>query len=170
MGKVFIKMRGLGYVVWQTRHMFYHVLIGLVWAWFLRERWHEFNPKWIWTAAIGSVFPDIDHFQYFFTYGRNDRYTKEIFSLIKHRHWRMLFYFVATGHKLNTNLSYHNIYVVIMLIAGSIAASFFDWRFGVVLFGAMVSHYLFDMSDDLVQLGTVNPNWKRWGRQKKRKG
>lgn len=158
------KVRGAGFILWQSRHMAYHVMLGLLWAWFLRERWGEFNARWVWTAVIGSVLPDIDHFYYFFGYGRHDTYTQTVFSHVKKGEWRKLFYFVATGHKNNTSLSYHNIYVagILALVAG--LASFLDWRIGVVLFGAMVSHFLFDIADDVVQLGEMNDNWKRWGR------
>lgn len=161
------RFRGLGFILWQTRHMAYHVMLGLLWAWFLREMWGEFNIRWIATAVVGSVLPDIDHIHYFLSYGRNDTYTQQIFAFIKHHEWRKLFAFVATGHKTNTSLSYHNIYVVVLLIGGAVIASFVDWQIGVVLFGAMVSHYLFDMADDVVQLGGINRNWMRWGRPKK---
>ena len=158
------RIRGVGFILWQSRHMGYHVLLGLVWAWFLRERWGEFNPKWVWTAVGGSVLPDIDHINYFLGYGRKDSYTQQVWNYLKNRQWRNLAYFIATGHKLNTNLSYHNVYMVAILILLSVVASFFDWQVGVILFGAMVGHYLFDMVDDVVQLGSINPNWKRWGR------
>lgn len=163
-GRAIAKVKGMGYILWQSRHMAYHVMLGFLWAWFLRERWGEFNPKWIWTAVIGSLIPDADHLNYFFRYGRNDTYTRQIFSHIKHRQWRMLFYFLATGHKFNTSLSYHNIYMVGFFLTLSVIASRIDWEVGVVLFGAMILHYLFDMFDDIVQLGGINPNWKRWGR------
>lgn len=166
MRRTFARVRGLGFVLWQTRHMVYHVMLGLLWAWFLRERWGEFNPKWIWTAVVGSVLPDVDHLNYFFGYGKRDSYTQQIMSYLRNREWRNLFYFISTGHKYNTSLSYHNIYVMVLLAAFAVSASFIDWQVGVVLFGAMVSHYLFDMADDIVQLGGINPNWKRWGRPK----
>ena len=41
---------------------------------------------------------------------------------------------------------------------------FVDWNAGVILFGAMLLHYLFDIADDIVTLGQINPNWKRWGK------
>lgn len=164
MRKTFARVRGLGYILWQARHMAYHVMLGLLWSWFLRERWGEFNPKWIASAVIGSVLPDIDHIIYFLGYGRSDIYTQRIFSYIRNHEWRNLFSFVSTGHKTNTNLTYHNIYVMVILMIGAALASLFDWQVGVVLFGAMVSHYLFDLADDVVQLGGINPNWKRWGR------
>ena len=60
------RIKGLGFILWQTRHMVYHVMLGLLWAWFLRERWGEFNPKWIAMAVVGSLLPDLDHLNYFF--------------------------------------------------------------------------------------------------------
>lgn len=166
MRRTFARVKGLGFVLWQTRHMAYHVMLGLLWAWFLRERWGEFNPKWVWTAVVGSVLPDVDHLNYFFGYGRRDSYTQQIFSYLRNHEWRSLFHFMSTGHKYNTSLSYHNIYVMALLAVFAACASLIDWQVGVVLFGAMVSHYLFDMADDIVQLGGINPNWKRWGRPK----
>lgn len=158
------RVRGMGFILWQSRHMAYHVMLGLLWAWYLRELWKQFNLLWIWTAVVGSLLPDLEHIYYFLGYGRRDSYSKQVFSHIRKGEWRMLFYFVSTGHKFNTSLSYHNIYVVGILIVLSTVASYVDWHIGVVLFGAMVSHYLFDMADDLLQLGEINPNWRRWGR------
>ncbi|MEK7533360.1 MAG: hypothetical protein AAB542_02895 [Patescibacteria group bacterium] len=166
MHKTFIRVKGLGYMLWQARHMAYHVMLGLLWAWFLRERWGVFNLTWIVTAAVGSLLPDVDHIYYFFGYGRRDSYTQQMFGLIRRNEWSRLFHFIATNHKNNTNLSYHNIYVVILLALFAGAASLVDWQTGVVLFGAMVLHYLFDIADDIVQLGGINSNWKRWGRPK----
>ncbi|EKD87425.1 MAG: hypothetical protein ACD_36C00086G0003 [uncultured bacterium] len=162
----FARVKGLGFILWQSRHMGYHVLLGLVWAWFLREKWGSFNPKWVWTAIIGSLLPDIDHLQYFLGYGKQETYTKQIVGFLKARQWRSLAHFIATGHKYNTNLSYHNIYIVVILLGLALVSSRIDWEVGVILFGAMILHYLLDIFDDIVQLGTVNPNWKRWGKQK----
>ena len=149
------RIKVAGYVFWQSRHMIYHVMLGLLWAWTLGGRWE--------IAVLGSLLPDVDHLNYFFRYGKNDTYTQQVFSHIKNRQWRMLFYVLATGHKFNTSLSYHNIYTVGVFLVLSVIASVIDWGSGVVLFGAMILHYLFDMVDDVIQLGSMNPNWKRWG-------
>lgn len=169
MRRTIAKIRGLGFVLWHARHMGYHVLIGLVWAWIMREVWGQFNPKWILTSVAGSLLPDLDHLNYFIGYGRRDSYTKIIFDMLKNRQWRELALFVATGHKYNTNLAYHNYYTLIFLALLTAISSYFDWQSGFILFGAMVGHYLFDIFDDFVQLGQVNANWMRWGRARKSK-
>jgi hypothetical protein len=43
----------------------------------------------------------------------------------------------------------------------------YDSRFWVILFGAMLTHYAYDIFEDVLILGHVNPNWKRLGRSKK---
>ena len=160
------RIRGLGYIVWQSRHMAYHMLIGLGWAWFLRERWGEFNTRWILISVVGSVLPDIEHIYYFLGYGRQDAYAKSVLGLLHHHQWRELFLYVSTKHKHNTSLAYHNIYTLFAFILVGLLASYSEWQVGVILFGAMASHYIFDMSDDVFLLGALNPNWKRWGRKR----
>lgn len=160
------RIRGMGYMLWTGKHELFHVLLGLMWAWVMRERWNEFNPKWIGTAVLGSLLPDIDHFVYFFTYGRRDPYTKAIFTFLKNKEWRVLVKFLSKGHKYNTNLTFHNYYVTAVLFVGCAAAYLYDWRVGVILFGAMLTHYLYDIVEDIFLIGHVNPNWKRIGRGK----
>ncbi|MBI5619677.1 metal-dependent hydrolase [Candidatus Gottesmanbacteria bacterium] len=160
------RIKGLGFILWHARHNFYHVMVGLVWAWFLRERWHEFNARWIWLSVFGSLLPDVDHMIYFWGYGRNDGYTKQIKAFLKNKQWRLVTLFMETGHKHNTNLSWHNYYFMLLLFALALVSSVYEWRVGVILFGAMLLHYLFDIADDVLTLGAINPNWKRWGREK----
>lgn len=167
MRKGFARVKGLGFMVWHARHEFYHVLLGLLWSWYLRERWNEFNRGWIWLSIFASLLPDIDHLFYFLGYGRKDSYTSQIKSLLKTHQWRTLTVFIESGHKQNTNLASHNYYVMILFLATSILSSLYSWRVGVILFGAMFIHYVFDIVDDLIQLGTVNANWKRWGNGRK---
>jgi hypothetical protein len=158
------KMKGILYVAWHAKHMVFHVLIALLWAWVLRERWQEFNVSWIIIAVIGGLLPDIDHLIYFFTYGKNDPYTRSVMTFFKKGEWRVLTTYLEHEHKHNTNLTFHNYYTAIALVVVSLLSSQYDWRTGVILFGSMVTHYAFDIIEDILLLGHVNPNWKRWGR------
>lgn len=162
MSRSIARLKGLGFILWQTRHEFYHVLVGLMWAWFLRELWQQFNSRWITLTILGSLLPDLDHFVYFLTYGKRDWYTKQIRKFLREHEWRTLWKFVASGHKYNTSLATHNYFFMTFLAALSLASFFYDFKTGVILFGAMFGHYLFDVIDDLVILGYVNANWKRF--------
>lgn len=167
MRRSIMKIKGFGYILWHAKHELFHVLLGLMWAWILREAWHEVNSVWIVTAIVGSLLPDIDHLFYFFTYGRKDPYTKSIRGLIRDKEWRRLVKFIEIGHKHNTSLAFHNIYVIAGMLAVSAISFFFDWRTATVLFGSMVTHYAFDILEDIILLGRINSNWLRFGRPKK---
>ncbi len=158
------RIKGLGYILWHTRHHAYHLLIGLIWAWTLREVWQEFQPKWIVLSLIASELPDIDHLLYFLTYGRQDPYSKLVKSLFANHEWRLLWYTIDTGHKYNTNLATHNYFTILVLTGLSLIAFIFERQSSVVFLGSMVLHYVFDIVDDLLILGSINPNWKRWGK------
>jgi hypothetical protein len=166
MNRSLARIKGIGFILWHARHLLYHALLGVAWAWFLRERWHEFSPKWLTLSVAGSLLPDAEHFYYFLTYGKKDAYTQKIFRAVKHHEWRFLTVFIESGHKYNTNLAFHNIYVVLILLLATSVCFLFDWNAWVVLFGAMIIHYLFDIGDDYITLGYLNSNWKRWGKRK----
>lgn len=159
------RMRGVGFILWHARHEVYHVLLGLLWAWFLRERWHELNPRWIGWSIVASLLPDVDHLLYFFVYGKRDAYSRQVRAFLRAGEWRNLAVFVENGHKNQTNLASHNYYIMVLLLGSALVSSLIEWRLGVVLFGAMFIHYVFDLVDDLFMLGYVNANWKRWGKK-----
>ncbi len=158
------RIKGVGFILWHARHEFYHILLGLLWAWFLRERWNEFSPRWIGWSVFASLLPDADHLFYFFSYGKRDTYTTQVKILLRTRQWRNLMTFMENGHKQQTGLASHNYYFMAILLGSALLSSFYEWRLGIVLFGAMIVHYVFDIADDLVMLGHINPNWRRWGR------
>lgn len=167
MGHSVTRIKGLGYILWHTRHHAYHMLIGVLWAWILREVWGEFQLRWLFLSIIASELPDADHILYFLSYGKHDPYSKLVKSLFANHQWRLLWYTVDTGHKYNTNLATHNYFTIIVLTALSFIAFIFDHQSSVVFLGSMVLHYVFDIADDLYILGSINSNWKRWGKIKK---
>ena len=154
------RVRGIGFILWHARHMFYHMLLGVVWAWILREWWSQFNPRWFIVSIFGSLLPDSEHLIYFLTYGRKDAYTRNIRAFLRNHQWRIVTVFIEKGHKHNTRLRFHNVYIILFLLALTTICLLFDWNSWVVLFGAMVIHYVFDIFDDFVTLGRINSNWK----------
>ena len=135
-------------MVWHSKHMIVHVLLGLRWATFLLGR-GDITFHWIAVATFGSLLPDIEHIMYFLTYGRHDEYTQQLFRLLKSRQWTCAFRYCETGHKTNTKLYYHNFYTVGFLILLCVISLMVDlFSFG-LLIGSMVSHYLFDAAEDM---------------------
>lgn len=160
------RLRGLGYALWHARHELYHVLIALVWAWVLREWWNEFSWRYVFLSIFASLLPDIEHLFYWFGYGKSTSYVQHIIYLFRSHQWRLLVKTMENGHKEQTFLAFHNIYFVGCLLGGTLIAWTFDWNAGFLVFGAMVIHYLFDIFDDIMTLGKLNPNWKRWHKPK----
>lgn len=163
-----IKTIGIDFITC-GKHIFTHILIGLVYAWFLREWWQELSIPYTVLAAFGSVMIDLDHVIYFFTYGRKEWYAQEVRKLLKQGQLRSLMYFLKTNHKYNAGLATHNIYFLAGFFLLSLVSFQFDWKSGVVIFGAIVLHLLLDILDDLWVLGYLNPNWKRLRRIKNSK-
>ncbi len=161
------KVKSVAWLVWHTKHEITHILLGLAWAWFLRELWGQFNPRWIWLSLFASLAPDLDHVIYFYTYGRHDPYSKIIRYYLRHFQLRNLWVTIENGHKQLTSLATHNLFTIGFLLIISTVSYFYEWQTAVILFGAMLLHYAFDILDDLVILGSLNPNWKRIGRGKK---
>jgi len=168
MRRSFVRIKGMGYILWHGKHEVIHILLALLWAWALRELWNEFSVRWVVIAMFGGLLPDIDHVFYYITNRKHDPYAKLVVQFLKQHEWRIVAQFIETTHKYNTNLSFHNIYVAVLLFGLCAASYVFDWRASTVLFGAMVTHYLYDIVDDILVLGYLNPNWKRLGKMKSR--
>ncbi len=167
MHAVSFRLKTILHIIWHLKHELIHILLGVAWVSMLHSIWQSTVFEWVGISILGSLIPDIDHLIYFFTYGRNDAYTKQIFSLLRKKEWKKVVVFIEIGHKHNTNLSFHNIYVVSTLVAMTGVLYYLDYRFLAVFVGSMVTHFLFDIGEDLALLGYINKNWTRFGPPKK---
>ncbi len=158
------RIRGAGFILWHARHLLYHVLLGLVWAWLLREIWQEFDIRFVLTSVFFALLPDVEHVWYFVTYGKSATYTQSIKNLIRSRQWRKVAVFIEHGHKDQTELQFHNIYTIGLLLVFLAMSIVWDVRIVTVAAGSSVIHYVFDIFDDVMILGYVNRNWTRWGK------
>ncbi len=154
------KIKRVPFIVWYSKHELTHILLGLVYAWFLRELWNQFSWHYLWLSIFGSLVIDADHLAYAFTYGRHDIYSVEVRRILKQGQIGTLFKFWRDNHKHNTGLATHNMYILGFCLILGLISLFFDWKVRTVLFGAIVLHLLFDIIDDLWVLGRVNDNWK----------
>lgn len=164
MRKAFGKIRGFGYLFWHGRHMFYHLLLGCLWMWVVQEGTGIYSTHLLFVSLLGSVFPDFEHLLFFATYGKKDAYTAWVKSYVKHGDWRVLVRFLEKGHKFNTKLQFHNVFILALCCC--MTGVFYQVRMpaGYVFFGSMSLHFIFDIFDDLGKFGRLNKNWFRWGK------
>lgn len=166
MKRAVTRIRGLGYMLWHARHMIYHLLFGATWVWVVYDQFGIYQPGFLLLSLLASVLPDFEHLLFFVTYGKKDSYTTWIKGYIKNKDWRVLVRFMEQGHKYNTKLQYHNVYVLAIMMVCTMLSYLIHWYYVFVFFGAVSIHYWFDVFDDLATLGKLNQNWFRWGRSK----
>lgn len=161
------RIKRVPYVLWYGKHELTHVLIGLLFAWFLRELWNEFSLKYGLFTIIGSLIIDLDHGFYLFFYGKHDQYALEAKKFLRQGQIGTLFKYFQDNHKNNTSLATHNIYFIGFFALISIGAFWLDMRSSLAFFGAVVLHLLYDVLDDLWVKGYINENWKHLRRRKR---
>jgi hypothetical protein len=111
-------------------------------------------------AIFCSFLPDIDHFIYIFTYGKDSEYGSEANQLIKSGQWTELKLYAKTKHKELTGLFSHNIGMAfISLFLFFLFTYFLHKPISAVASLAIFSHFLYDIVEDKVLLGKLNPNW-----------
>lgn len=164
----FRRARLLFFIIWNSLHEITHLIIGYIFYTIAVKTYFPDSISWflLFFCLFGSLFPDIDHLLYFFIYGKKKEYAM-IVKLIFHQNgFREMYKYIKHNHKKQTYLISHNLLTVIFL--GLITwSSFVDRNIYIFTFvGAMITHFLADMVDDLIYLGGLNPNWYlRFGRE-----
>lgn len=138
-----------------------HAFVGAVFGYLF---WY-FQPGYgllpsLLLGAVGAVLPDADHLFYIFTYGRKTDYAKNLRHFLKNKQLRGFQRFVMENHKFNTGIYSHNL---VTLLIAAIFFSYFAFlqeNYGAAIFTlGMITHYSYDIFEDWLLLGRINPNW-----------
>jgi membrane-bound metal-dependent hydrolase YbcI (DUF457 family) len=154
--------------LWNSAHEITHLILGFLFYYFIVLSFFpemKSDKSILFLSLLGSLLPDVDHFFYFFLYGRKKEYTVLLKSVLHEEGWREVAKFFRKNHKEQTGLVSHNLLTVATL--GIVTYfSFTDHRvMTFTLLGAMMTHFLMDILDDWIYLGGLNPNWYlRFGR------
>ena len=142
-------------------HMVIHVLFGIICGYTVHEIFIEANTmNLIFYGVLGSLLPDVDHFIYFYFYGRNSEYSKMVRKFIKDKKFRKLMNYLKVNHKKNTGLYSHNILsVIVALYLFQYYVRIKDMPVFSVLALAWFMHYIFDLAEDILFMKKVNSNW-----------
>ena len=142
-------------------HMQIHLLVGVFLGVLVHLAFPESNSSRVFLAAVlGSFIPDLDHFLFFYIYGKHTPYAKKVKSIYKEQGFKKVAEFCRDNHKHNTQLLSHNILFVMSSIV--VGMWFLNERDSISMFTFMMAwcfHYLFDIFEDYLFFGRLNPNW-----------
>jgi hypothetical protein len=141
--------------------MLIHVLMGVIGGYFVHDIFLGSSLyNLIFWGVVGSLLPDLDHFLFFYIYGRKSEYSKIVRGYIKDRKFRQLLAFWKFNHKKNTGLFSHNILATILaLYMFAYFVLVKDTPSFSVLALAWFMHYSFDLGEDILFMKKINPNW-----------
>jgi hypothetical protein len=144
----------------QAYHILIHVLLGITAALIVSRQFINDNLSLLLIMGFfGNTLPDLDHVIYFLTYGKDSEYSQIIKIFIKDRHFKETKNFLRDNHKYLTGLYSHTLISAFLSV-------FLTWFFfnknliypGTFLFSVSI-HFLYDILEDLLFFGKLNPNW-----------
>lgn len=124
---------------------------------------------WIWSikisllaaaglALIGAFLPDLDHLIFIFGYGRRTNYASRLRKFLLDLQFKQLTEFAASNHKLNYGIYSHNIAVPLALLVVFALVKSTHPKLSLLCI-SLAGHFVYDMLEDLLFLGKLNPNW-----------
>ena len=150
------KIRGTS----ENLHMLIHLCFGFLASIVVHYLFPDISfGKILLVASLGSVLPDLDHFLYMFWYGSSTPFSRVAKQHLKNRDIKSFLIFCKSNHKNNTQLYSHNLLVLAATTALFWRAERRDMVLSTVLYLSWCLHYLFDMVEDALFFGIVNPNW-----------
>lgn len=145
----------------ENYHMQIHALSGVAVAYLTLMVFPDADRyKLVVYGVVGSLLPDVDHFFYYFFYGKQSQYAQIAKHLLVNRQIRDWMKFVKFNHKKNTGLYSHNFISLLVSL-------WLFWSFGLtkdhpllmVFFLSWATHYLFDIMEDILFFRKLNSNW-----------
>lgn len=142
--------------------------MGVFWTIFLSRIDSSVTTRLIPLALVGSLLPDVEHIYYHMILNRKKPYAREIKLLLKNREVRNLVKFLESNHKTVSYLPFHHVFVALIALLATLNAFIYGREGTMVFLGAISLHYFFDIGDDVITLGKLNPNWTRGWRRLRR--
>ncbi len=145
----------------ENYHEYWHFLFGLL-ASFIVIKGYPAQPVLpiVIVGLIMSILPDIDHILYFYVYGRNTKYSKKVRKLIKNSGISKAIKYCKKEHKNNTSIYSHNLVMIFALLF--FTKFLIIQNYNALIVVAVLSwamHYIYDIFEDLLFFGKLNPNW-----------
>jgi membrane-bound metal-dependent hydrolase YbcI (DUF457 family) len=145
----------------EKHHECGHILFGLIAAGITKTIYTQVPIiKLLPLAILMSLLPDIDHILYFFWYGKSAEYSKKIKKILKKKGLRAAIEMCKKEHKKQTGIYSHNLLLAILLgLISFIKLTGQKNPYTSVLLLSWAFHYVYDVLEDLLFFGKLNPNW-----------
>jgi len=138
-------------------HHWIHFVFGSV-VWIVSWKWGNHAMSFI-VVLIGTYLPDADHLFFIFGYGRKTEYSERIRKCLKDGGVCGFIDYSKKNHKNCTWVISHNL-LSLFISSGLTWAFIVSGHFLLgVLFASWSLHYIYDIVEDLLSLGRLNPNW-----------
>ena len=152
-------IRRVGRLILEGHHMIYHLIVGFFIGWVMARYSTDLNLSIALLISLpASWLPDLDHLLVLFCYGKDSAYGKAFHKVWSRGNALEVVKFCARNHKKNYGLYSHNLLVALATLFLGIVAIPSSPRLATFLL-SVGGHLWFDVLDDLVILGRLNPNW-----------
>ncbi len=156
MRKILVYVRGFS----QYFHLPLHIGFGVLAVSLVASRTDIFTYKdLLFAGVLGALLPDLEHFLYFYKTGAQSPYSHIVRGYIKKKKVKNLYTFVSKYHKGLSGLYLHNVFTpLVAIIFGAKYLNQGHFLMAAFL-GGVASHFIFDILEDLLFFGKLNPNW-----------
>jgi hypothetical protein len=150
-------------VVSEKYHMLIHFLMGITLGlFFVKYEDIKFSMGFLFIMGISALIPDLEHLLFFFTYGRHSDYTRNLVKQMKEDGKIKGFYGYCTkNHKSQNSLYFHDGLLPVLFLGIGFFLLDGSKVYQAALAFSLAFHYIYDIFEDYLMLGSLNPNWKR---------
>lgn len=140
----------------QDYHEYVHLLFSLS-AYLVAKIFNlDFDILGLAVVIIAGYLPDIDHLFFMFGYGRHTKYAQCVIGHLKNKDLPSAIEHCRINHKSNHFILSHNLLTPLI----SLALFFYITNPLAKLFWlSFTFHFVFDVLEDLLTFGRLNPNW-----------
>lgn len=141
------------------RHYTQHLVIAFVaYLFFLGFTKIPFTPHYFFIFMSTSYLVDLDGFISLFIQSKHIPAARQIVLNIYSLNFSKAATLATINHKKFNHLMVHNLYGFLLLFTSFSLSLIFEFEIGSIVTFAVLSHFTFDMLDDLYQLGHLR-NW-----------
>lgn len=110
-------------------------------------------------AVLASYLPDIDHLFFIFIYGRNTEYSSGVRRELSKSGVSAAIEYCRINHKKNNFILSHNLITPLLSFSFFVYCTYTHKPYSAVFWLSFTAHFIFDLIEDYLALGRLNPNW-----------